>query len=79
MKVPKRIRLIKACRNHLYHEVKVTLATDREIRNLRSLDKRVGDWYERQAGATELCSTCYPGNCICEENNKNRLKEVVNG
>jgi hypothetical protein len=77
--IPKRIRLVKACRDHLYSEVKRTLATDKEIRSLKFMDKKISDWYESQAGATELCSTCYPGNCICEENNRNRLKQLSNG
>lgn len=40
-KVPKRIRLLQALRNHLYSRVKETLATDREIRNLHGLNDRI--------------------------------------
>jgi hypothetical protein len=45
MTPPKRIRLLSACRDHLYNEVKRTLATDKEIRTLWQLDKRVSDYY----------------------------------
>jgi hypothetical protein len=48
MTLPKRIRLIKACRNHLYNEVKRTLATDKEIRALRELDGKVEKFYLKQ-------------------------------
>lgn len=46
--IPKRIRLVKACRDHLYSEVKRTLATDKEIRSLKLMDKKIDDWYIKQ-------------------------------
>jgi hypothetical protein len=49
MILPKRIRLKKACREHLYNQVKKTLATDKEIRTLRELDRKVSEYYERLA------------------------------
>jgi len=53
MTPPKRIRLKEACRNHLYNEVKVTLANDKEIRTIRELDKKVSDWWVRQVEQKE--------------------------
>jgi hypothetical protein len=41
MTLPKRIRLMKSCYDHLYGEVKRTLATDKEIRNLRELQAKI--------------------------------------
>lgn len=40
-KVPKRIRLLQALRNHLYSRVRLTLATDKEISNLHGLNDRI--------------------------------------
>lgn len=48
MTIPKRIRLLQACRNHLYGEVKRTLATDKEIRALKYLDGKVEKYYVKQ-------------------------------
>lgn len=48
IELPKRIRLKQACRDHLYDEVKRTLATDKEIKTLRELDKKVSEYYVRQ-------------------------------
>lgn len=79
MLLPKRIRLLQTCREHLYNEVKKTLATDKEIRALREMDKRIGDYYLRLVGATELCSTCYKGNCICRENQMRGVEYKHNG
>jgi hypothetical protein len=47
IQIPRRIRLYKACHAHLYSEVKEKLATDKEIRALRHLDKKVSDYYVR--------------------------------
>jgi hypothetical protein len=49
MTLPKRIRLMKSCYNHLYGEVKRTLATDKEIRSMRELQSRIEKAYMNQA------------------------------
>ncbi len=54
MKPPKRIRLAINCRDLLYSEVKNKLATDREIKALKFLDKKVSDYYVRQTKPTKL-------------------------
>lgn len=56
MTPPKRIRLLSACRDHLYNEVKRTLATDKEIRSIRHLDKKIGDWWVKQVDKKEVVS-----------------------
>lgn len=45
--LPKRTRLLIACREHLYNEVKLTLATDKGIRALRNLDNKIEQHYVR--------------------------------
>ena len=47
--LPKRVRLLKVLHTHLYDEVKEKLATDKEIRSLRYLDKKIGDYYMRES------------------------------
>lgn len=47
-RIPKRIRLLKVLHAHLYSEVKETLATDKEIRNLKQLDSKVERYYLKQ-------------------------------
>lgn len=48
MTLPKRIRLLKVLHAHLYSEVKETLASDKEIRNLKLLDSKVERYYLKQ-------------------------------
>jgi hypothetical protein len=48
MTLPRRIRLLQACKTHLYNEVKQTLATDKEIRAIRNMDDRISKYYIRQ-------------------------------
>jgi hypothetical protein len=40
---------MKSCYNHLYGEVKRTLATDKEIRSMRELQSRIEKAYMNQA------------------------------
>lgn len=39
--IPRRLRLLQECYNHLYSEVKITLATDKEIRDLKYLSNSI--------------------------------------
>jgi hypothetical protein len=49
MELPKRTRLLIACRDHLYSEVRKTLATDKELRALHKMNSMVSKHYERLA------------------------------
>jgi hypothetical protein len=46
MTLPKRIRLLKVLHSHLYDRVKNTLATDKEIRHLQSINEALKHKYE---------------------------------
>lgn len=46
--IPKRIRLLKNCKDHLYSEVREKLATDKEIRSLKEMNKRIENYYVKQ-------------------------------
>jgi hypothetical protein len=48
MQLPKRIRLLKVVQSHLYGEVKTTLATDKEIRSLKDMNRRLENYYVKQ-------------------------------
>lgn len=46
MTLPKRIRLLKSVKDHLYNEVKVKLATDKEVKDLKNLASRIKRYHE---------------------------------
>lgn len=45
MTIPRRLRLLQECHNHLCSEVKITLATDKELRALRYLGDKIERGY----------------------------------
>jgi hypothetical protein len=64
IQLPKRTRLLLACRDHLYGEVRKTLATDKEIRALHRMNSMVEKHYVRLVQPKKITQRIQPPFCI---------------